>query len=170
MKRKKSSGSTFSIARIPRHQIVAQVLWQRLEHVAEAAGGIVFQAPLDVVLADHSVVQPDLLYVSAPHVAIVGDRIQGAPDLLIEILSPGTARLDRGEKLELYARSGVPEYWLVDPESRQVEFLVNEGCRFVAMPPAGGKYRSRNLPEIHIEIASFWRRVEAKLLRLSPRR
>jgi Uma2 family endonuclease len=155
---------------ISRHQIVAQVLWQQLDRIAEAAGGIVFQAPLDVVLADHSVVQPDLVYVSAARLEIVGDRVEGAPDLLVEVFSPSTAHLDRGEKLDLYALSGIQEYWLVDHESRQIEFLINEGGRFVATPPVAGEYRSRKLPEIHFEVSSFWRQVEAKLLRLPSSR
>lgn len=155
---------------ISRHQIVAQVLWQHLERIAEAAGGIVFQAPLDVALADHSVVQPDLIYVSAARLEIVGDHIEGAPDLLVEVLSPSTARLDRGEKLDLYALSGIQEYWLIGHDPPQIEFLINEAGRFVAAPPVGGEYRSRKLPEIHLEVSRFWRQVEAKLLRLRARR
>jgi Uma2 family endonuclease len=152
------------------HQIVAQVLCRHLEGIADASGGIVFQAPLDVVLADHSVVQPDLVYVSAARLEIVGSRIEGIPDLLVEILSPGSARLDRREKLDLYARSGVQEYWLVDYEARQSEFLINEAGRFVAAPSVTGIYRSRKLPEIYLDVSEFWRQVHARLLRLPPRR
>src|ERR1700686_3624785 len=80
----------------PSHQIVSYVLAQLLGRVAHATGGIVFQAPLDVVLADHSVVQPDLVYLSAPRLQMVGKRVEGAPDLVIEILSSRTSRFDRG--------------------------------------------------------------------------
>jgi Uma2 family endonuclease len=155
---------------ISRHQVVVQVLCRHLEHLVEPAGGIVFQAPLDVVLADHSVVQPDLVYISAVRLEIVGDRIEGAPDLLVEVLSPGTSHLDRGEKLDLYALSGIQEYWLVDHQSRQIEFLINEGSRFAAALPVAGEYRSRQLPEVHLQVSRFWQQVEAKLLRLPPRR
>jgi Uma2 family endonuclease len=150
----------------PRHQITVQLLGRHLERIAEAAGGIVFEAPLDVVLADHSVVQPDILYVSAARLELVGNRIEGAPDLVVEVLSPGTARFDRGKKLKLYALYGIQEYWLVNHETRQIDFLVNEACRFVAALPVAGKYQSARLPEMHLDLSKFWRRVEATLLRL----
>ena len=99
------------------HQVLAFELAKRLDVPAREAGGYVFMAPLDVRLADHSIVQPDVIYVSAARRGILGDRqgwIEGAPDLLIEILSPGTARRDRVQKLDLYARSGIAEYWIVE--------------------------------------------------------
>ena len=76
-----------------------------------------FIAPCDVVLSDTDVVQPDLLFVSRAreHLLGGGDNVRGAPDLVIEILSPATADRDRGYKRALYARHGVAEYWLVDP-------------------------------------------------------
>ena len=82
-------------------------------------------APFDVVLSDTDVVQPDILFVSNERMGIVTeDNIQGAPDLVIEILSPSTAERDRTFKRSLYARHGVREYWLVDPDARSVEVLV----------------------------------------------
>ena len=70
---------------------------------------------MDVRLADHSVVQPDLIYVSRERSSVLHERIRGAPDLVVEILSPSTARRDLGEKLRLYAESDIREYWIVDP-------------------------------------------------------
>ena len=145
------------------HQVVSQLLWRRLDDCADAAGGLAAMAPLDVTLADHSVVQPDVLYVSAGRRSVLGERVEGAPDLLVEVLSPGTARRDRGEKLALYAQSGVREYWIVDPIERQIEFLVADGGRFAVALPTGGIYRSEALPEIHLELVEFWRTVETKL-------
>jgi Uma2 family endonuclease len=152
-----------------RHQIVSYVLGQLLGRVAEAAGGIVLQPPPDLVLADHSVVQPDLVYVSGPRLAIVRDRLEGAPDLVVEVLSPSTATYDRTDKQRLYAFSGVKEYWLVDHERRQIEFLIYEAGCFVATPPVTSKYRSPATPEIHLDLAELWRLVDAKW-RLLPRR
>ena len=151
-----------------RHQIVSNVLGQLLGRVAEAAGGIVLQPPPDLVLADHSVVQPDLVYVSAPRLAIVRDRLEGAPDLVVEVLSPSTAGYDRSDKQRLYAFSGVKEYWLVDHERRQIEFLIYEAGTFVATPPVTGKYRSPATPEIHLDLPELWRLVDAQW-RLLPR-
>ncbi|HEV3458530.1 MAG TPA: Uma2 family endonuclease [Thermoanaerobaculia bacterium] len=146
----------------PWHQLVASFLWRHLESIAKAAGGFVFIAPLDVVLADHSVVQPDVMYISTERLGVLRQRIVGAPDLLIEVLSPSSGRRDRGEKLNLYAQTGIREYWIVDPETRQIEFLVNEAGRFIVSVPVAGVYRSQEIPEIHLDIASFWQEVTGR--------
>ncbi len=145
------------------HQIVAGVFYRTLDDIADESGGLAIQAPADVVLADHSVVQPDVLYISAERRAIVGERIEGPPDLVIEIISPRTIRRDRSEKLALYARSDVREYWIAEGAGRQIEFLVNRAGQFVVVVPTGGEYRSEVLPEIRLDIAAFWRKVEKKL-------
>ena len=89
--------------------------------------GEVFFAPTDVVLSDTDVVQPDILFVSRERAHIITeDNIQDAPDLVIEILSPGTAERDRGFKRALYAQHGVREYWLVGPDSATVTVLALE--------------------------------------------
>jgi Uma2 family endonuclease len=146
----------------PWHQLVALFLWRHLESIAEASGGFAFSAPLDVVLADHSVVQPDVIYMSADRLEILGRRIEGAPDLLIEVLSPGSGRRDRGEKLSLYGQAGIREYWIVDPEMRQIEFLVNEAGRFLVSLPVAGVYRSQQIPEVHLDVVEFWRQAESR--------
>ena len=80
---------------------------------------------MDVVLSDYDVAQPDLLFVSGERADIVTEaNIQGAPDLVVEILSPSTAGYDRGYKQILYGRHGVREYWVVDPDAETVEVLV----------------------------------------------
>lgn len=109
-----------------RHQIVAKNLLFLLEqHVRPTGGGQVLGAPLDVVLgrgSKRNVVQPDILYVSSTRLQIITTlEVAGAPDLVVEILSPATAERDRGMKKTLYARAGVREYWLVDPESELIE-------------------------------------------------
>jgi len=147
----------------PLHQTVVPLLWRHFDDIAQAAGGLALPAPLDVTLAEHSVVQPDVIYLSAARRGSVRARVEGAPDRLIEVLSPGTARRERGEKLILYARSGIREYWIVDSETRQIEFLVNEGGRFVVALPVDGQYRSQILPEVHLDIIDLWRQVEARL-------
>ena len=98
-------------------------------HVADRGLGEVFVAPLDVVLDDRNVVQPDILFVSKEREGIVQKRgIAGAPDLVVEIISPGSLRRDRHLKLKLYERFRVREYWIVDPANRSVEVLeLKEG-------------------------------------------
>lgn len=147
----------------PLHQTVASILWKHLDQLAMASGGLAFAAPLDVHLAAHSVVQPDVIYLSAARRSLVGDEIDGAPDLVAEILSPGTSRRDRGEKLSLYAQAGVREYWIVDPQERQIEILINEGGRFVVAVPTGDEYRSSVLPEIRLSLAGLWQEVAKRL-------
>jgi len=109
-----------------RHQTIAQRLNLALqEFVAAGSLGRLWFAPLDVVLSNHDVAQPDILFVSNERSSIVTDaNIQGAPDLVVEILSPGTAEHDRGYKQALYGRHGVREYWLVDPDAETVEVLT----------------------------------------------
>ncbi len=83
--------------------------------------GEVFVAPYDVLLGDN-VVQPDLLFIVKERISIIGEKnIQGAPDLVVEILSESTAYRDAIQKKKLYARSGVKECWLVAPEDKLVE-------------------------------------------------
>ena len=150
------------------HQLVASFLWRHLESIAEAAGGFVFMAPLDVALADHSVVQPDVIYISSERLKVLRRRIEGPPDLLIEVLSPSSGRRDRGEKLSLYAQTGIREYWIVDPETRQIEFLVNEAGRFVVSLPVAGVYQSQQIPEISLDVTGFWQEVTDRFPALSP--
>lgn len=143
-----------------RHQTVALHLWQYLNSVARKTGGVASAAPMDVTLADHSVAQPDGLYISAARRSIARERIEGAPDLIVEVLSPSTTRHDRGEKLRLYAETGVAEYWLVDPMARQFEFLVNRAGHFEVVLEVDERYRSPILPEIELDLEWFWREIE----------
>ena len=119
-----------TLAPAPRtsHQSVQIALGSRMYRFVEAEGlGQVFLAPTDVVLSDTDVVQPDILFVSSERAHIITeDNIQDAPDLVIEILSPGTAERDRGFKRALYAQHGVREYWLVGPDSATVTVLALE--------------------------------------------
>ena len=81
--------------------------------------------PWDVVLSDYDVVQPDILFISNERADIITEaNIQGAPDLVVEILSPSTGAYDRGYKQVLYGRHGVREYWIVDPDAETVDVLV----------------------------------------------
>jgi Uma2 family endonuclease len=86
-----------------------------------------------------------------------------APDWACEIVSPSTAAIDRARKMPIYARSGVGEYWIVDPAERQIEFLINENGRFVVALPTGAVYHSALRPEISLDLEAFWGQVERRL-------
>ena len=107
---------TLSHQRLVRRLFVALCLWLDEHPVGEA-----FSAPIDVVLSNTDIVVPDIAYVSSARNAIQHERhIRGAPDLLVEVLSPATRRRDEGAKLTLYSQAGAAEYWTVDAPSRRV--------------------------------------------------
>ncbi|WP_420635552.1 Uma2 family endonuclease [Candidatus Palauibacter sp.] len=106
-----------------RHQRVSWQLGKALDRLLEEPGhGVVVQAPFGVEFpATGEGVQPDLLFVSRARRGIIANAgVVGAPDLVIEILSPSTASRDRSIKLRLYERQGVDEYWIVDPDENAV--------------------------------------------------
>jgi len=107
----------------PRHQTVSRRLQFELMRTLEEPGlALIFDAPVDVILSEHDVVQPDLVILSAARSHLVTERgIEGTPDIVVEILSPGTRVLDRRVKKATYARFAVPEYWLVDPVGGHIE-------------------------------------------------
>ena len=94
--------------------------------VKERCLGEVLCPPCDVVLSNTNVVQPDLLFVSREreHILRGGDNVQGAQDLVVEILSPSTAARDKSLKRDLYAKHGVLEYWLVDPVAQTITVMT----------------------------------------------
>jgi Uma2 family endonuclease len=107
----------------PRHQETLLNLATALRaHIAARRLGKVYVAPVDVILSDTSIVQPDIVYVATEQLTLISGRgIEGAPTLVVEILSPSTGGTDRHTKMRLYARYGIPWYWLVDSEVRTAE-------------------------------------------------
>ncbi len=144
------------------HQTIVLILAEVLVAAAKATGGKAILSPMDVILSDDTILQPDLLYIAKSRRHIIRERVEGAPDLVIEIIS-GTSRRDRVEKLDLYARYGVAEYWIVDPQAQHIEFLLNENGRFVVASPANDQYQSPRLPEVVLQLSNFWGEVEAQM-------
>lgn len=107
------------------HQRSQMKLATRMSFFADENGVGEVYTDFDVVLAEHETVRPDLIFVSRERLNIITeDNVQGAPDLIVEIRSPSTARRDWTIRRELYARHGVREYWLVDPEAATVSVLL----------------------------------------------
>lgn len=105
---------------------------QRARHKTGGGDGqppcVIVESPIDVILSDITVVQPDLIVVCNPAIVVDG-RVRGAPDLVVEVLSPSTAAKDRKHKRRLYEAAGVPQYLLIDPAYRYAELysLDNDG-------------------------------------------
>ncbi len=113
----------------PYHQRVSlNLTFLLLQHVREGKLGEVLEAPCDVVLSKTDVLQPDILFVVADRRAIIGEKyISGAPDLVVEVLSPATADRDTDVKTKIYARFGVKELWIADPDAKTVTVMTNSG-------------------------------------------
>src|SRR5437867_10329035 len=141
----------------PKHQAVSRnLVWIVHGHVQERGLGSVYYAPIDVILTDTSIVQPDLVFIAAARESIVSSRgIEGAPDLAVEILSPWSVRRDRVAKAALYARYGIRHYWIVDPEARTLEVYetANGAYRSVATYEGAGKARSSLFPDLECDRA-----------------
>lgn len=124
----------------PRHQRIlrdiSELVWH---HVKARRLGEVFFAPIDCILSEATIVQPDLVYLDTTRLAAISHRgIEGPPTLVVEILSPTTTLIDRSTKLQLYARHGIPYYWIVDPEARTIEAYRVSGNSYTLATQASG--------------------------------
>jgi Uma2 family endonuclease len=137
------------------HQRLVARIFKMLDAAANATNaGEVFLAPLDVRLSDYDVVQPDLLFIAKDRLSILhGDEYaEGAPDIVIEILSPSTRMIDLVRKAALYAKAGVAEYWTVDPARNVLAINVLREGRYVpGAPDADGLVRSAMLSGVVID-------------------
>lgn len=111
------------------HQrILIALAFLLMRYVQEHSLGHIYVAPFDVVLGppgEEEVAEPDILFISEAQRRIIReDAVHGAPDLAIEILSPSTKEKDKNYKRRLYAKHGVKEYWMVDPEDETIEVLM----------------------------------------------
>ncbi len=147
------------------HQRTAQRLARAFEE-ALRDGSRVLSSPVDVILARDTVARPDLLLILGDHLAIVDEEgtsgltVRGAPDLILEILSPSTARLDRVIKMDAYARYSVPELWLADGTAKLIEifrldrhaqlYRLTETCQ------AGDWARTPLVPELAVEVGRLF--------------
>jgi Uma2 family endonuclease len=122
-------------------------------------GGRVLLSPVDVRLPSGDIVEPDLVLVAERNLGIIHElRIEGAPDLLIEVLSPADPTHDRVRKRDLNSRNGVPEYWIVDPDARTVEVLRLDGGTYATLArlEGGATLRTPALPGLEVSVSEVF--------------
>ncbi len=140
------------------HQHVLKRLFLILERFFEEAGrGRVFFSPIDVILSNEDVFQPDLVVVTTPR-QIARRGIEGPPTVIVEILSPSSMQYDRTVKAQRYALFGVPHYWMVEPEARPFECYALEAEHYVLR--MSGRDRASlsppDFPGLTIPLAEIW--------------
>src|SRR5712692_1742027 len=144
----------------PRHQRVAFNVGEVLRDYERRTGGLVFCVPIDIVFSEHNVVQPDVVFFRKErrHVIDMMEATRAAPDLAVEVLSRSTEARDRGRKMELLARFGVPEYWIVDPVKNTLEIYVLRGSAYdlVAACDERDEVTSAALPNLTFSAARIF--------------
>jgi Uma2 family endonuclease len=144
---------------LPHQRLVGDLFVSLREHVQARGLGEVFVSPVDCILSDTTIVQPDIVYLEPARSSLAGARgIEGAPTLAVEIVSPSTARIDRGTKLQLYARHRVPYYWIIDPVTRSIEAYILSGGEVRLAGRLAGDDRGSLPPflELAIAVAALW--------------
>jgi Uma2 family endonuclease len=135
---------------IPKHQALVGAVFYLFMTIAKQRGGKAFISPVEVYLDEHNIYEPDVLYLAPDSRCIVGEkRLTGAPDLVVEVLSPGTAKYDRQEKYQAYEQHGVGEYWIVDPVHEVIEVWALDAGQFSRQGAYAGEntFASRTLGE-----------------------
>jgi Uma2 family endonuclease len=140
------------------HQEVVLRFYRQLhDWVASRGLGKVITAPIDMVLSEHRVTQPDVVFVAKGRLGIIQRVVMGAADLVCEVISLGGRSRDRIEKRDLYEQYGVKEYWIIDPEARTVEVLHLQAGRYELVVHARPREaaESRLLPGFRVDVAQL---------------
>jgi Uma2 family endonuclease len=140
----------------PLHQFTVQELWRFLDDNLAAFGpdAIAFVSPIDVILNDAEIVQPDVVVARRGQVSDRG--IEGAPRQLVEVVSPTRPSHDREVKARRYAANGVARFWLADPAARTVECFELVGGRYVPTTAGSGSEILAIAPGLTLELARLW--------------
>jgi len=144
----------------PYHQIISRKIeFWLLQHVEKNDLGEVLDSPIDVYFGEEDIFQPDIIFISKERSAIIGQtKIEGAPDLIIEILSPSTAYYDLGRKYSVYEKAGVKEYWLIHPDRKRIEVYINRDDRFqlIQAVEKTGIVKSELLRDFEVELGKIF--------------
>ena len=112
----------------PQHQAIVLNIAARLRERAE---GRTLVAPVPVQLWPGKMREPDVMFFKADHLSRIQEHFAGVPDLVVEVLSPSTRSVDLGEKMDEYARAGIPEYWIVEIDAKNVSIYVLRGASYI---------------------------------------
>lgn len=135
------------------HQTALQNFFLKLNEFVESRRlGVVRFAPLPVRLWPGKIREPDIFFISKEHQDRIGEQACSVPDLVVEVLSPATRETDRGEKFFEYAKAGVSEYWLVDPEKRSIEVYTLRGQVYEPLTLAGERACSKLLEGFCVDL------------------
>ncbi|RKX75934.1 MAG: Uma2 family endonuclease [Spirochaetes bacterium] len=145
---------------VPYHQGLAGRFHLLFAELEKKGKGKVFFSPIDVYLGETETYQPDLIFICSDRLHIIGDKkIEGPPDIVVEILSPSNAYYDLRHKKDVYEHTGVKEYWVVDPPEKRVEVYVNSANGFTISARADekGTVASVLFPEIVVSLEELFR-------------
>ena len=141
------------------HQRILARLFRRMDTFVEEHNlGITLFAPLDVYLSDEEYYQPDMLFVSNERKSIIQERIHGAPDLVVEVLSPSNGYKDLSHKKRMYEAFDVREYWILDPLEKSVEVLFNteNGFQIASKAYTRGMVKSQILSGFAVDVEQLF--------------
>lgn len=140
------------------HQSVSRRIQFQLYSTIELSGrGEIFDAPTDLQLSPHDIMQPDLILVlTANRSIITPTKIKGIPDLVVEILSPGSERHDEEVKWKRYEQAGIPEYWIVDPQEHHVKQFQLRDAQYVLIGTHESRIEYLGLPGISVDLRAVW--------------
>ena len=140
------------------HQTVSRLIqFQLMQQVEMQKLGVVYDAPTDVQLSDHDIIQPDLVVVLAENRNIITPiKIKGVPDLVVEILSPSTKKKDIELKHQLYCRSGIPEYWIVDPDEHLIQQFALVGAEYRLLGSESTAISPRIIEGVTVDLTAVW--------------
>ena len=140
------------------HQTISgRLYFQLFEQVESKGRGRVFSAPTDLQLTETDIVQPDLIVLTREQAKMITPtKIKGTPQIVAEILSASTADTDRVLKKELYRRTGVAEYWVVDPNEQRVEQFVLSAESYELAGSHSKTLTSKTFAEVDIDLTRIW--------------
>jgi Uma2 family endonuclease len=146
---------------VQHQRISMRLLAAFLQHLHANPIGEIFHAPLDVVLDDYNAPQPDIIFIRNENIGIINEQeqvVMGAPDILIEIISPGSIKRDRIEKKDLYEKFAVPEFWIIDPNNQSIEvYQLQEGhYQIFSFAASEGAVQSAVLAGFELDVAGIF--------------